>query len=93
MISVKEGEFLKQGNAQTSFNSRVDTNGQILMTATRAGDSGASGSGAIATVNFKLIAASNPETRLQLITISPLVLGGRSITAPLPLPHVISIAP
>lgn len=93
VISVKEGEFLKQGNAQTSFNSRVDTNGQILMTATRAGDSGASGSGAIATVNFKLIAASNPETRLQLITISPLVLGGRSITAPLPLPHVISIAP
>ena len=93
VISVKEGEFLKQGNAQTSFNSRVDTNGQILMTATRTGDSGASGSGAIATINFKLIAANNPETRLQLITISPLVLGGRSITAPLPLPHVISIAP
>jgi general secretion pathway protein D len=93
VISVKEGEFLRQGNAQTSFNSRVDANGQILMTATRSGDSGASGSGAIATVNFKLIAANNPETRLQLITISPLVLGGRSITAPLPLPHVISIAP
>ena len=71
----------------------VDTNGQILMTATRVGDSGATGSGAIATVNFKLIAANTPETRVQLITISPVVQGGRGITAPLPLPHVISIAP
>lgn len=93
VTSVQEGEFLKQGSAQTSFNSRVDPTGKILMTSTRIGDSGASGSGAIATVNFKLIAVNNPETRVQLITISPLVLGGRGINAPLPLPHVISIAP
>jgi general secretion pathway protein D len=91
--SVKEGEFLKQGNSQTSFNSRVDANGQILMTVTRSGNSGATGSGAIVTVNFKLIAANTSETGLQLITIAPLVLGGRSITTPLPLPHVIGISP
>jgi general secretion pathway protein D len=90
--SVVEGDFLKQSGAQTSFTSRVDPNGQILMTGTRAGDSGATAQGAIATVNFKVVAASTPDTRLQLLTISPIVLGGRGITAPLPLPHVISLS-
>jgi general secretion pathway protein D len=93
VTSVAEGEFLKQNGAQTSFTSRVDPNGQILMTATRAGDSGATAQGAIATVNFRVVSASEPETRLQLLTISPIVLGGRGITAPLPLPHVITLSP
>jgi general secretion pathway protein D len=93
VTSVTEGDFLKQGGAQTSFTSRVDPNGQILMTGTRAGDAGATAAGAVATVNFKVVAAPEPETRLQLLTISPIVLGGRGITAPLPLPHVIALNP
>ena len=91
--SVAEGDFLKQGGAQTSFTSRVDATGQVLMTGTRAGDTGATASGAVATLNFRVVGASNPETRLQLLTISPIVLGGRSITAPLPLPHTIRLTP
>ena len=63
------------------------------MTGTRAGDSGATTLGSIATVNFRVVAAPSPETRLQLLTISPIVLGGRGITSPLPLPHVITLAP
>ena len=93
VVSVTEGDFLKQNGAQTSFTSRVDPNGQILMTGTRAGDSGATTLGSIATVNFRVVAAPSPETRLQLLTISPIVLGGRGITSPLPLPHVITLAP
>lgn len=92
VTSITEGDFLKQGNAQTGFTSRVDPNGQILMTGTRAGNSGATASGAIATVNFKIIASSSSEARLQLLTISPVVLGGKGINAPLPLPHVIRIS-
>ena len=62
------------------------------MTGTRAGDSGATAPGAVATVNFKVVAASEPETRVQLLTISPIVLGGRGITAQLPLPHTLSLS-
>jgi general secretion pathway protein D len=93
VVSVTEGDFLKQNGAQTSFTSRVDPNGQILITGTRAGDSGATALGSIATVNLRVVAATNPETRLQLLTISPIVLGGRGIVAPLPLPHVITLSP
>jgi general secretion pathway protein D len=93
VVSVTEGDFLKQNGAQTSFTSRVDPNGQILMTGTRAGDSGATALGSIATANFRVVAATSPETRLQLLTISPIVLGGRGIASPLPLPHVITLSP
>ena len=91
--AVTEGDFLKQAGAQTSFTSRVDATGQVLMTGTRAGDTGATASGAVATLNFRVVGASSPETRLQLLTISPIVLGGRSITTPLPLPHTIRLTP
>ena len=92
VISITEGDFLKQGDAQTSFTSRIDPSGQVLITGTRAGNSGATTSGAIATVNFKIIASNNSENRVQLLTISPVVLGGKGISAPLPLPHVIRIS-
>jgi general secretion pathway protein D len=93
VVSVTEGDFLKQNGAQTSFTNRIDPNGQILMTGTRAGESGATALGAIATINLRVLAATAPETRLQLLTISPIVLGGRGIASPLPLPHVITLSP
>lgn len=93
VTSVSEGEFLKQNGGQTSFTSRVDPNGQILMTGTRAGDSGATVLGPVATINFRVVAATSPETRIQLLTISPIALGGRGLSTALPAPHVISIAP
>ena len=93
VTSVTEGDFLKQNGGQTSFTSRVDPNGQILMTGTRAGDSGATVLGSIATVNFRVVAATSPETSVQLLTISPIALGGRGVNTALPAPHVISITP
>lgn len=93
VISVTEGDFLKQNGGQTSFTSRVDPNGQILMTGTRAGDSGATVLGSIATVNFRAVAATNSETQIQLLTISPIALGGRGVNTALPTPHVTTITP
>lgn len=93
VISVTEGDFLKQNGGQTSFTSRVDPNGQILMTGTRAGDSGATVLGSVATVNFRVVAATTPETQIQLLTISPIALGGRGVNTALPAPHVTTITP
>jgi general secretion pathway protein D len=93
VTSVTEGEFLKQNGGKTSFTSRVDPSGQILMTGTRTGDSGATALGTIATINFRVVAATSHETRIQLLTISPIALGGRGISAALPAPHVVSITP
>jgi general secretion pathway protein D len=89
--SVVEGDFLRQGGAQTAFTSRIEPNGQILVTGTRTGDTGATGVGAIATINFRVTATVAPETQVQLLTVAPISVGGRSIAAPLPPPHAIRI--
>jgi general secretion pathway protein D len=89
--SVTEGEFLRQGGSQTSFASRVDPSGQVLVTGTRSGDTGATALGVFATINFRATAAINPETRVQLLTVAPVGLGGRSV-APSPTPpHVVRV--
>ena len=93
ITSVLEGEFLKQGGAQTSFANRVDPSGQILITGTRSGETGVTSPGVFATINLKAIAANSTGSRLQLLTISPIVLGGKNINTPLPLPHVVTISP
>lgn len=93
VTSVVEGDFLRQDGAQTSFNSRVDPAGQVLLTGTRSGDTGAAALGSLATLNLRVLAAPTPETRLQLLTIAPVGLGGRSVSAPLPAPQVIVIQP
>lgn len=93
ITSITEGDFLRQGGAQTSFTSRVDDNGQAILTATRAGETGATTLGSIATFNFRVIAAPEDETRVQLLAISAVGVGGGSINASLPSPHVLTLAP
>jgi general secretion pathway protein D len=93
ITSVLEGEFLKQGGAQTSFASRVDPSGQILITGTRSGETGAALPGVFATINLKAIAAANTGSRIQLLTVSPIVLGGKGISTPVPAPYIVNISP
>ncbi|MBI2745210.1 MAG: general secretion pathway protein GspD [Burkholderiales bacterium] len=93
VVSVTEGDFLKQGGAQTNFTSRVDPSGQIVLTVTRSGDSGATGSGVVATVNLRATAAASADARVQLLTAAPVAQGGKAVSAPLPSPLVIGVAP
>ncbi|MES3001258.1 MAG: secretin N-terminal domain-containing protein [Pseudomonadota bacterium] len=90
--SVSEGEFLRQDGAQTSFASRVDPSGQVLVTATRTGDTGATALGVLATINFRATAAVAPEARVQLLTAAPVGVGGRSVAASPAPSHVVRIA-
>ncbi|UXH76058.1 secretin N-terminal domain-containing protein [Roseateles amylovorans] len=93
VVSVAEGDFLRQGGAQTSFNSRIDPAGQVIIAASRATETGASSPGAVVTLNLKVIGAPSAETRLQLLAINPTATGGRSVTAPLPTPLVVVLQP
>jgi general secretion pathway protein D len=89
--SVSEGEFLRQGGAQTSFASRVDPSGQVLVTGTRTGDTGATALGVFTTINFRATAAVSPEARVQLLTVAPVGLGGRSVSPSPPTAHVVRV--
>jgi general secretion pathway protein D len=93
VVSVTEGDFLRQSGAQTSFATRVDPSGQILITGTRAGNAGATVPGTVATINFKVISAAEPLTRVQLLTVAPIALGGRGSQVALPPPFEIKLAP
>jgi general secretion pathway protein D len=88
---VSEGEFLRQGGSQTSFASRVDPSGQVLVTGTRAGDTGATALGVFATINFRAVAAITPETRVQLLTVAPVGPGGRSVAPSPAQAHVVRV--
>ena len=91
VADVGEGGFLKQGGAQTSFSYRVDPGGQVLLTATRSGNGGATAPDAVATLTFRAVAAGTAH--IDLITIAPVGVGGATINALLPAAHALTISP
>jgi general secretion pathway protein D len=91
VANVNEGGFLRQGGAQTNFSFRVDPAGQVLMTATRSGSGGASAADAIATIEWRALAAG--AARVELITIAPVGAGGATINAVAPAAYALTIAP
>ena len=93
VLSVTEGDFLRQGGGQTGFTSRIDSNGQVLLTGSRAGDSGATATGSFATITFRVAAAPGTETRVQLLNAGLTGAGGSAITTVLPQPHLIRLTP
>jgi general secretion pathway protein D len=75
VVSVQEGDFLKQANGQTSFNNRIDpTQGKIFVAAVRQNtsgtDKGINGTGSVMMVNFKAIKAAS-ASKVQLLSITP----------------------
>lgn len=96
VVSVKEGNLLRQSGANASFVHRVDPSGQILMTATRSGNSTSTeepASGTFASITFRALQSSTTQTALRILAIAPVGAGGRSLNAPLPAPHAITIRP
>jgi general secretion pathway protein D len=89
---VTEGSFLKQDGAQTSFTSKIDQGGQILITGTRNDKGGATGSGSFASINFRSLAPTNASA-IQLLTVAPVGVGGSAIAAQAPAPHMVQVDP
>ncbi|HEY8357536.1 MAG TPA: secretin N-terminal domain-containing protein [Ramlibacter sp.] len=92
VVSVQEGGFLRQGGASANFASRVDPAGQVLVTGTRAGETGATNIGVFATLTLRAVAASTTETRLQLLTAAPIGLGGRTVATQPAAPHAVRVS-
>ena len=94
VAGVQEGDFFKQGGAQTTFSQRVDAGqGKIFVALVRQGstpDAAAiNGVGAAVTVNLKAIKTG--DAKLQLLSASPEPASANPIKVPLA--HSVRIIP
>lgn len=93
VVSVTEGDFLKQGGGTTNFSHRVDRgSGQIFATVTRSGKDGASAPGNIASIAFRALTPT-AESRLSMTAFAPIGMGGRTAYTTPPPPLVVSVTP
>lgn len=92
VVGINEGSFLKQGNAATSFTSRVDPTGKIMITTARSGDDGATALASVVSVNFQAMAVAD-GTPVQLLAIAPTGIAGRAVATQLPLPLTLQVKP
>lgn len=93
IVSITEGDFLKQGGGTTSFSSRVDkSSGQVFATVTRTAAGGASAPGTVAQVTLRALAPSQ-DSKLRVTALAPIGIAGRAIDALSPQPLSLSIGP
>ena len=92
VTGITEGIFLKQGGSPTNFTSQVDPTGKLVMTATRAGNGGATSPGTIATVSFRALGETN-AANIQLLSAAPLDVVGNPVPSSIPPPFVIQVQP
>ncbi|GGC83313.1 cohesin domain-containing protein [Undibacterium terreum] len=90
VTGISEGDFMKQGGVQTRFTSGVDTNGNILITDTRADNSGVASPATLVTVNFRTL-AEMPATQVQLISMTATGPVGNQINAVLPAAYSVQV--
>lgn len=88
--TVSEGDFLKQGGANTQFSQRIDQSaGRIFIGMGRSG-AGASGTGRVLSIAFKPLKPT-PQAQVQLITVSPGGEAGQLPPVPLPVVHGVAV--
>ena len=93
VVTIAEGDFLKQGGSATNFSHRVDAGaGQIFATANRAAPGGASGSGTLLNITFKALAAA-AATGPQVLSLVAIGLNGRPVAIAMPAMRPVSLAP
>ncbi|HTJ93524.1 MAG TPA: cohesin domain-containing protein, partial [Pararobbsia sp.] len=78
-VGATEGDFLKQGGAPTSFSSRVAQGGNLTLSDSVQGGSGAASSATFAVLSFKALAAAS-QTSIQVQPGSVVGVSGTPIT-------------
>ncbi|OUL84197.1 secretion protein [Paraburkholderia hospita] len=87
---VTEGDFLKQGGAQTSFSNRVAQGGQLILADSSPGGTGGSAQATFAVLSFKALAPA-AQTSIQVQPGSVLGAGGQTVTMPPPSAYNLSV--
>jgi general secretion pathway protein D len=92
LLSIVDGDYLRQGGGQTTISTRADQTGQLSASLTRSG--GTSGTAAGTLLNLTLRAGSPAEAaRLQLLSVTGTTPQGQTIAAELPAPLSVRITP
>lgn len=93
VTTVIEGDFMRQLGAATTFTSNIDaTAGRVIGTVTRGAGDGASQTGALLTLAVRALTA-NATATVQMIAVSAIGVGGRSVALQAPAPYQIAITP
>ncbi|MDE3012072.1 MAG: type II and III secretion system protein, partial [Pseudomonadota bacterium] len=79
LVKVSEGDFLKQGGAQTSFNQNVDANaGRIAIDTSQTSGRGSGGTGTVTTVTLKAKVVVE-KAEFSLLSASPTTPAGTAL--------------
>lgn len=93
VTAVEEGDFMRQGGAASTFTTKIDSaTGRVFGTATRGSGDGASQTGTLLTMTVRALVA-NASATVQLIAVSAIGTGGRSVTVQAASPYTLSITP
>jgi general secretion pathway protein D len=93
VISVTEGDFLKQGNGATDFSQRIDRNsGQIFASVIRSDKGGAAKPGNVIAIEFKAISPANAAP-IKVTTVAPSNINGLAIDVLPPAFLNVSVSP
>jgi general secretion pathway protein D len=93
IVTVNEGDFMRQNAGATSFASRVDVAaGRVFGTVTRSTPDGAGFPGTLVTLSVRALTPAQNAT-LQLVAATPVGVGGRSVTTQPAAPFSIIISP
>lgn len=93
VTEVVEGDFLKQGQAGTSFAPRLDPeSGRVYVALSRSGSSGATGEGGLLRLRVRALAPSEAAP-IRLLTFSAVGQGNRLVAAALPQPMTLAVGP
>jgi general secretion pathway protein D len=90
-VEATEGLFLKQGGAASSFTSKADPSGQVVLNAQRTDPGGATLLGDIAILRFKARVPS-PASRIVIRSATPVSTSGAPIPVPLDAAATIQVA-
>jgi general secretion pathway protein D len=91
ITGVTKGEFMREGGAVTTFSSRMERNGQVVVAIARQGTTGATSWGTVATLSMRAIAPG--DARVQVDNVNAVGPLGRSVLVPMPAPHLLRISP
>lgn len=93
VVEVVEGEFFKQHDGASTFSSAIDAAaGKFFVSASRTAVQGAQGDGVAAIVTLRALAPAE-KTELSLLTVAPIVDGGKAPAAPLPGAYALAVVP